>query len=1816
MRLSAFPRLLVTIMALTGASGVMAQAEQPSPIPPKRIAFGEGVDLVGRDLQKIFDTDIEACIAACLDTAACTAVTFNSRNGSCFPKADVTGSTPFNGAFSGLVLAQDPKVLAKGIARAKAAGFLGPDRIEAARRQAEGFGQQHETGLADINALRTEFLKAVAQGDTDAAQRLGGALIVLTDAADLWVDYARRALETEDSQDEAAPAAVNGYLRAMDDATAAEALVVLSQAFEQSGATRDTIPALTLAAQLSNREDIQAALDDAIGKYGFRITGNRVEADGAAPRICADFSQDLARSGVDYASFVQLPAGGLSVEPEGSQICIGGLERGTRYTVTFRKGLPSATGETLVKSVPVTGYVRDRAPQVSFAGQAYILPRGADQGLPVQTVNLEHLDLRILKVSDRNLVAAIREGFMGRPLDHWDMEQLSDQMAQTVWTGTADVKMEVNREITTRLPVQDVTGALGPGVYALEAKVPGADPYEHPAATQWFSISDLGMATWSGTDGLSVAVRHLSDASAARGVKVELVSRANEVLGTVQTDPEGVAHFGPALALRADNGAPAMVSVSEGDDMSFLSLTDAEFDLSDRGVTGLPPAPPIDLFLTTDRGAYRAGETIHATMLARDTEVAALSGVPLTAVLIRPDGVEYRRTLTTDAGAGGHVVDFALGANVPRGTWRLDVHADPKAAPLASAKLLVEDFLPERIDFDLTMTEGVLPVGDLPQIGLDARYLFGAPGADLGYEGDIRLSATTALPGFEGYRFGRYDEEAPKIFGTIDSGVTDADGKAEVPLALPEEAAEIRQPLNGQFTVRVREGSGRPVEREVSRTLMPEAVVLGIKPAFADSLPEGATARFSLIALGPEAKPVAQKAHWRVNRIERTYQWYALDGSWSWEPTVKRTRVAEGDAALSPSGATEISAKTTWGEYELIVEAGTGSDYTASSVSFEAGWFAPADTVASPDRLELSLDKPGYKAGETAHLRIVPAADGVALVSVLSNRVIAMKAVPVKAGENVIDLPVTDEWGGGAYVTAMTIRPLDAPKAPARAPVRALGLSYASVDPGARLLHASFDMPDASEPRAAMPVALRVEGAKAGDVVHATISATDVGILNLTAFKSPDPVGAYFGQRRLGVGLRDLYGRLIDGRAGVAGAIRSGGDASMSVANAPPPTEELVAYFSGPLTADKDGIVHASFDMPAFNGTVRLNAVVWTTTAVGQANKDVLVRDPVVVTASVPRFMAPGDTSRALLEIVHARGPAGQMALQVSSDGLATGDVPATVTLKDQGKAVVTVPISAPMSEGVKTLSVVLTTPDGKRLEKTLTIPVERNDPAIARQSRFDLAAGKTFTLDANLFAGLVAGTGHATVAAGPIARFNTPALLAALDRYPYGCTEQITSKAMPLLYLSSVAEAMDLVTPADLPARIDSSIAAILTNQDSSGAFGLWSPESGDGWLDAYVTDFLSRARKAGYKVPDLAFRQALDNLRNQVNAAPDFDATSNGGGGLVAYQLMVLAREGAAAIGDLRYYADVKGDDFATPIAAAQLGAALAAYGDPTRADAMFARAGRMIAKSGKDSTHWRDDYGTNLRDMAAVLTLASEAGSTAIDRDKIGATLSDRIGATQLSTQEASWSLLAASAMIDRPGAEGLTMNGIAVKGPVAGVFDAQAAEPIAISNTGTKPQVLTLTTTGVPEVAEPAGGTGWSIRRSYFTMEGEPVDPAKIAQGTRLVAIDDIRPHGRQEARLMVNDPLPAGFEIDNPNLLRAGDLASLDWIGETADTRMTEFRQDRFLAALDWQSDAPFRLAYIVRAVSPGTFHLPAPSVEDMYRPDQRAHGETGTVVIE
>jgi uncharacterized protein YfaS (alpha-2-macroglobulin family) len=467
------------------------------------------------------------------------------------------------------------------------------------------------------------------------------------------------------------------------------------------------------------------------------------------------------------------------------------------------------------------------------------------------------------------------------------------------------------------------------------------------------------------------------------------------------------------------------------------------------------------------------------------------------------------------------------------------------------------------------------------------------------------------------------------------------------------------------------------------------------------------------------------------------------------------------------------------------------------------------------------------------------------------------------------------------------------------------------------------------------------------------------------------------------------------------------------------------------------------------------------------------------------------------------------------------------------------------------------------------------------------------------------------SLSVGASTALDAAALLAALDRYPYRCSEQITSRALPLLYMSDLAKDAHVALDPTTDQRLREAVEGLLARQDSNGSFGLWSVGGEDLWLDAYVTDFLTRARERKIAVPDTAFKLALDRLRNAV--ANTTDPGKNGGVDL-AYALYVLARNGLAPVGDLRYIADAKLDALATPIAKAQIAAALAMVGDRARAERVYAAALTAISPPVQADPIGREDYGSALRDAAAFVALASESGAPhATVQAAVQRVESLRVDLHPTSTQEDAWLLLAASAMAKDAGKISLDVGGESVQRPLYRTIPAaDLKDPLRVSNNGEDDVRAVVTVTGAPLTPEPAAEKGFKIERQTYTLDGDPADAKKVKQNTRLVVVLRVTEGQPQFGRVIVADYLPAGFEIDNPHLVSSGDTGTLSWITDAAAPANAEFRDDRFTAAFDRKKDdAPvFTVAYVVRAVAPGKYVRPQASVEDMYRPDR--FGRTAT----
>jgi uncharacterized protein YfaS (alpha-2-macroglobulin family) len=1679
---------------------------------------------------------------------------------------------------------------------------------------------------------------ATLKSDTDAAFRrsdLRGALTLLGQTAAAapedsgnWLRLAKTIFQIRpaDSRERtffherASTAAYIAYQRAANPNEEADALAVLGNALAERKLWRPALDALRLSLDQKEVAEVRGQYEKLRDEKGFRLLDYSVDSDSASPRACFQFSEELPKR-ADFNPFVALAGtDSPALTSEEKQLCVEGLKHGERYTINLRAGMPSTVKETLPKSAEFNIYVRDRKPFVRFTGRAYVLPRTGQKGIPLVSVNTPSVAVKIYRVGDRNLINSVLGSDFRRNLSTYELSVLGDEKGVKVWSGEVATQPTLNADVVTAFPVDQAVGDMQPGVYVMTAatKGPGSvDDDDSSLATQWFIVSDLGLTAYSGNDGIHVFIHSLATTAPTAGADVRLVARNNEILATKKTDTAGHVLFEAGLGRGEGGLSPALLSVS-GDkgDYAFLSLKSSAFDLSDRGVSGRTvPAGP-DAFVYTERGVYRSGETVYVTALLRDGQGNGIAGTPMTLVVERPDGVEFRRSVAPDQGAGGRSLTLPLNSAVPTGTWRVRAFTDPKAPSVGETTFMVEDYVADRIEFTLNSKAKQI-TAELPaELEVDGRFLYGAPASGLALEGDLLIATSTDRPGYTGYKFGIADDETTNNERTPLENLPEADanGKAKFNVSLPKPPSSQR-PQEAQVFVRMVETGGRAVERKLTIPVAPGDEMIGVKPLFLDkNVAEGDPANFDVVYVAPDGKAMARSGlRYELLKIESRYQWYRQGSSWDYEPVKSTKRVADGDVVIAADKPARITFSPQPGRYRLDVKS-TDVDGPITSVQFDVGWYSDG-SADTPDLLETSIDKPEYKSGDTMVVSVNARTAGKLTINVLGDRLLTTQSADVKEGQNKVNIAVGKDWGTGAYVVATLRRPLDA--AAQRMPGRAIGLKWFGIDKAERTLKVSLTPPALVRPGTALKLPVKIEGLSRGEDAKIVVAAVDVGILNLTNYKPPAPDDYYLGQRRMTSEIRDLYGQLIDGMQGTRGQIRTGGDGAGAELQGSPPTQKPLALYSGIVTVGADGTATVSFDIPEFAGTARVMAVAWTATKVGRANTDVTVRDPVVLTATLPRFLLSGDRGTMSMDLDNVEGAAGDYIISVKPSGplKITGNPATTMRLAAKQRSTVALAIDAAGGAGAASLDVDIKGPNGLTLARHYDLNVKPATQILARRSVRTLAKGESLTLTNDMFSDLVQGTGGVQLSVGLSTALDAATILNALDRYPFGCSEQITSRAMPLLYVNDLAAENHLALDAGVDQRIKDAIDRLLARQGSNGSFGLWSAGGDDAWLDAYVTDFLTRAREKGFTVPDVLFKTALDRIRNSVVNAEE---PEKDGGRDLAYGLYVLAKNGTAPIGDLRYLADTKLNNIATPIAKAQLAAALALVGDRARAERVYAAAVNSLAP--KPALEFgRMDYGSSLRDAAALVSLSSEGNapkatiSLAVERVEAARGLTP-----YTSTQENAWLVLASRALAKEANSLAITVNGEAAKNAVYRNYRSAdvAAKPITITNTGDAPVQAVVSVTGAPITPEPAASNGFKIERNFFTLDGKPADVSKAKQNDRFAVVLKVTEAKPEFGRIMVVDYLPAGLEIDNPKLVSSGDSGTLDWIEDGEEPENTEFRDDRFSAAIEREAkdEAVFTVAYIVRAVSPGKYVLPQAYVEDMYNPSR--YGRTGTGTVE
>ncbi|WP_329601049.1 alpha-2-macroglobulin [Citrobacter koseri] len=1609
----------------------------------------------------------------------------------------------------------------------------------------------------------------------------------------------------------------------------------------------------TPAAQSAPTKDpaqLQKLAQQSEGKELTLLDASEVQLDGAATLVLTfsiplDPEQDFARTVHVVDKKSGKVDGAWELSPNLKELRLRHLEPNRDLVVSVERDLTALNKTAFGRAYEKTITTRDVQPSVGFASRGSLLPGKVVEGLPVMALNVNDVDVNFFRVKPESLAAFVSQWEYRNALSNWESDNLL-KMADLVYTGRFDLNPARNTREKRLLPLGDIKPLQQAGVYIAVMNQAGHYNYSNPATL--FTLSDIGVSAHRYHNRLDIFTQSLENGAAQQGVEVALLDEKGQTLAQAASDAQG--------HVQLENSQQAALLLARKDGQTtLLDLKLPALDLAEFAIAGAPGYSK-QFFMFGPRDLYRPGETVILNGLLRDSDGKTLPDQPVKLEVVKPDG-QVLRTVVSQPENGLYRFTYPLDSGAPTGMWHIRANTGDNQPRMWDFH--VEDFMPERMALNLSAQKTPLAPSEEVTFSVVGYYLYGAPANGNTLQGQLFLrpqrEAVQALPGFQ---FGDIAEE--NLSRSLDEVQLTLDENGRGDVSANSQWQEAHSPLQVILQASLLESGGRPVTRRAEQAIWPADTLPGIRPQFASKavydyrtdatvnqpiVDEGGNAAFDIVYADAQGnKKAASGLQVRLIRERRDYYW-----NWSesegWQSQFDQKDLVEGEQTLDLSAdeTGKVSFPVDWGSYRLEVKAPNDA---ISSVRFWAGysWQDNSDGsgAARPDRVTLKLDKPTYRPGDTIKLHVAApvAGKGYAMVE-SSDGPLWWQEIDVPAEGLDLSIPVDKAWNRhDLYLSALVVRPGD--KSRSATPKRAVGLLHLPLGDDNRRLDLTLESPAKIRPNQPLTVNVKAS-AKHGETpkqINVLLSAVDSGVLNITDYVTPDPWQAFFGQKRYGADIYDIYGQVIEGQGRLA-TLRFGGDGDELKRGGKPPVNHvnIVAQQALPVTLNEQGEGSVTLPIGDFNGELRVMAQAWTAEDFGSSESKVIVAAPVIAELNQPRFMAGGDTSRLTLDVTNLTDKPQTLTIELAASGLLelVSQQPAPVNLAPGVRTTLFIPVRAKEGFGEGELQATLTGLNlpGETLpaqHKQWKIGVRPAWPAQTVNSGTVLQAGETWHAPAQNLENFSPVTLQGQLLLSGKPPLNLARYIRELKAYPYGCLEQTASGLFPSLYTNAAQlKALGIAGDTDEKRRVavDTGISRMLQMQRDNGGFALWDnngPE--EYWLTAYAMDFLVRAGEQGYSVPADAINRGNERLLRYLQdpgmmSVRYSDDTQASKFAVQAYAGLVLARQQKAPLGALREIWERRGQA-ASGLPLLQLGIALKNMGDASRSEQALTLA---LNTPRRDAQQWMADYGSPLRDNALMLSLLEENKLQPEAQNTLLTTLSEQaFGQRWLSTQESNALFLAARTLQDLPGTwqAQTSLADQPLTGDKAQTrnLDADRLSALQVTNSGDQPLWLRLDSSGYPQTAPVPASNVLHIERQILGTDGQSKSLSSLRSGELVLVWLEVKASQNVPDALVV-DLLPAGLELENQNL--ANSSASLQDSGsevqnllnqmQQADIQHMEFRDDRFVAAVAVNQGQPVTLVYLARAVTPGTYQVPVPQVESMYVPQWRATGSTEGLLI-
>ena len=1514
------------------------------------------------------------------------------------------------------------------------------------------------------------------------------------------------------------------------------------------------------------------------------------------------------------------------------ELRITGLEPVTKYKVSFRKGLPlraGSLGQTQTFEV-TTPALRDSLSITNGSG-VVLVPAGRAPALQVHAIGYQ----RVLVTVQALLPAVARRLLESEQLSEKDYFDNDD--SKLLYQHVLELSPNLYGESTLNINLSKVDVPAGSAYLARVS--PCSDDDCKPSRYRRHNDQQVVVlhsryafsALVADREAL-VSMRDFDNGELITHGRIELLAKNSESLGVFAIQSDGYARIPNAL-MRGDGGSAPALLINENDgNLSYLSLNEAPLSLAQLPVDGADTAVLGDGYLRTERGVYRGGETVYFSAIARASDLAPMAKQNFTLKVIRPDSkVLTTQPLISDRN-GLISTEVVLGATAQKGRYQaLLLLGDTR---LARASFQVEDFVPETMEVKVAGLPTFAAIGQPLEFSTQSLFLFGAPGADRPITAQLRANPTrTPFENFDGFEFGGLDDNhqqqallGSETLQTSETGMADFEFNASAFETLTHSAL----PQRVNVAVELEEISGRVTRHNESVLVATQPSWVGVKPMDAQRWHgRGSAPEFLLTSVDAiNGQPVSEIVRWQLVEEKWDYFWTRSDNGWDY-------RIEYYEQGVRASGTVVVNADKNNGQAILTLPALSNGRYKLellpetgqpTHTRLQVGWWSTSGASAAvPDMLDVAVSNPQPDAGDSVSVTVEAPFNGTVEVMLVTDKVLSLQQAVLmdRKASVMVEAP---EGESQAYVLVKAYRKAPAGSAGA---ARAVGVAHFSIEPERFRRVANLDLPEFVRPN--QPLRLTVNVPDASDGASLVVTAVDLGILNLTRHPKATAFEWFTRKRSFKADLFDPYGlvsRLSDDIAGTNLVV--GGDEAAADQPSRKTFFETIALQSKVVEV-QNGKAEVELEIGQLNGRLRLDVTGSDGRRSIQVSDELIVRERVAVTSSVPRTVTKGDKFQTGVGLTLTEGEAQSATLEWSVSGpFELQQVRSKVNWSAAGQTLeVAVPVKV-TENGEGSIGMRLILSDG--VEQTYNWPLvaRPGGSLVTLTETFEVAPGSTTEVPLDLLSALDEGRASLSVSRFPLP--DLTALAAGLSRYPYGCLEQTVSRAFPLIVMDQQLATRGKFSEARQ--QLGKSYRRIADLQRLSGLFSMWS-DGGDSeeWLSLYTYEFLLHPVPEG--VFDSDETQSLDRLRQQMlkDMAPHLSRLARSSNTAVkVYALLLETRQGTADVGELRYL--LSQADELTMTSASQLGMAFNLLGDKIRSEQAFAVAAEADAASYKYST-----YATPVRHRAALARYSAEARSY-----KAETALAEMTRAVNsdpwLNTQEKAWAYLAteaahASAMPDK-GAWSLS--------PVLNEMDLRKDDKgLRLSNHSDSPLYLSLVATG-HRAEDPKS---WKLPQAIATLlqgqaEIKPTDVGLIQKlyvvGSDMELREAQRKGGAvdlQQGELLISiviakitqkhaggewlieQKAAGGLEIENPNLggLSAEtlfELLNVPW--DSKNRAHSLYLDDRFTQIMTphyrFGKNDRLQSVSVWRAVTPGNYRMPATYMENMLNPSLNASTES------